>query len=129
MMKLEQIKVTYVVHSLAGLILLATMALFGYEFSKPRITLVSASSGVRKMSPLSPQVSSQEQIHHLPALSWRYRRKVLVHAVRHRSWRPTEQTQVQAQPQPGNGFELRLPISKAYAAMSQAMFEGASGNP
>ena len=121
-MKIEQINLTYVVHSLAGIILLGTMALFGYEVSKPQITTGEASSLVWKMSPLSPQVSAQEQIHHLPALARRFQRKVLVYAVRHKTWKPTPQ------PQPGKNFAVTRPTSKTYMAMNQAMLEQVSGN-
>ena len=118
-MKIEQINLTYVVHSFAGIILLGTLALFGYEVSKPQLTTVQASNVVWKMSPLSPQISTQEQIHHLPALNERFKRKVLVYAVRHKTWKPV---------QPGKNFAVTRPTSKTYMAMNQAMLEEVSGN-
>jgi hypothetical protein len=122
-MKIEQINLTYVVHSLAGIVLLGTIALFGYELSKPDISTVESSNLVWKLSPLSPTISAQEQIHHLPALEERYKRKVLVYAVRHKTWKPTPEAV-----QPGKNFAVTRPTSKTYMAMNQAMLEEVSGN-
>jgi len=122
-MKFEQINLTYVVHSLAGIILLGTLALFGYEVSKPQLTKVEASNVVLKLSPLSPQTSTQEQIHHLPALSARYQRKVLVYALHYNPWKPTQQPV-----QPGKNFAVTRSTSKTYMAINQAMLAEASGN-
>ena len=122
-MKIEEINLTYVVHSLAAIILLATVALFGYELSKPDISTTESSNLVWKMSPLSPQISAQEQIHHLPALEERYKRKVLAYAVHYKAWKPTP-----APVQPGKNFAVTRPTSKTYMAMNQAMLEEVSGN-
>ncbi len=121
-MKIEQINLTYVVHSLAGIILLGTLALFDYEVSKPGISASESSQLVWKMSPLSPKISAQEQIHHLPALSARYQRKVLVYAFHYKSWKPTRE------PQPGKNFVVTPQTSKTYMAINQAMLAEVSGN-
>jgi hypothetical protein len=122
-MKIEEINLTYVVHSLAAIVLLSTIALFGYELSKPDISTTESSNLVWKMSPLSPQISAQEQIHHLPALEERYKRKVLAYAVRYKTWKPTPEPV-----QPGKNFAVTRPTSKTYMAMNQAMLEEVSGN-
>jgi hypothetical protein len=103
-MKIEQINLTYVVHSLATLTLLGTVALFGYEVSKPKIVAAESSSVVWKLSHLSPELAAKEQIHHLPALPERFQRKVLVYAVRYK------------RPQPGKIF---TPTGKTYLAMTR----------
>ncbi len=118
-MKIENINVTYVVHSLASLVLLATLALFGYEVSKPKINTVEASGIITKMSPLSPKVSAPEQIHHLPALSERFRHKILVCAVRQKSWKPAK---------PGKNFVQTPVAGKAYMALNQSVSAEGFGN-
>ena len=115
-MKIEQINLTYVVHSLAGIILLGTIGLISYEVSKPAISASESSQLIWKVSPLSPRISAPEQIHHLPALSVRYQRKVLVYAVHYNPWKPTQEPV-----QPGKNFAVTRSTSKTYMAMNQAM--------
>ena len=122
-MKIEQINLTYVVHSLAGIILLGTLTLFGYEVSKPGISASEASNLVWKLSPLSPQISAQEQLHHLPALSARYQRKVLVYAVHYNPRKPTQEPV-----QLGKNFAATRSTCKTYMAMNQPILAEASGN-
>ena len=82
MIKIEELRPLYVVHSLATAILAGTIALLGYEVSKPKIIHVEASSAVFKASALMSAGPKTVITYRLPALSERFQRKVLVHSVR-----------------------------------------------
>lgn len=77
MIKIEELRPLYVLHSLAAVILAGTLALLGYELSKPKIQRVEASGPAFNTSALA--ISSPQPVitHRLPALSARFQRKVL----------------------------------------------------
>ena len=82
MIKIEELRPLYVVHSFATAILAGTIALLGYELSKPKIQHVEASTPVFKASALMSASPQPVITYRLPALSERFQRKVLVHSVR-----------------------------------------------
>ena len=82
MSKIEAIRPLYLVHSFAAVILAATIALFGYELSKPKIQRVEASVSTCKVSALAAVGPNPVITHRLPTLSERFQRKVLVYSVR-----------------------------------------------
>jgi hypothetical protein len=99
--KLEQIDITTVAQSLAGVLLVGAIALFGYDASKPGIVLASPSQVTVKASPMNPELSVKEQLHRLPPLPERYQRKVLVYG-----WRS------------GKNFPKSAPSGKVYMVAS-----------
>lgn len=93
-MKLEDIRISTVIHSLAAVTLLGTIALFTYEASKPAVALAHRGDRGVKQSALAVQASVPELLHRLPALPERFQRKVLYcgvknyYGVKKRWWWP-----------------------------------------
>lgn len=87
-MKLENISITTLVHSLACLTLLGTIALFGYEVTKPAVTLAAPISQALKDSPLAGPADAPAQLHRLPTLPERFQRKVLFYGFKRKPWQP-----------------------------------------
>ena len=69
MIKLLEIRPLHLVHSLATLILVGTIALFGYELSKPEIPRVEASIPAYKTSALASLGTNPAITHRMPALT------------------------------------------------------------
>ncbi len=105
-MRLEDIKISSVVHSLAGVILLGTVALFGYEVRKPNVVRANLAPMAAKSSPLDAPTDKPEQLNRLPRLSERFQRKVIYYGIR-RKWSPA-----------GNKFSLKQSAGKVYTASS-----------
>lgn len=99
-MKIEQIRISTVVHSLAGIILFGAVALFGYEWRKPAIVLAAPAFLTPKVSPMSQQEVAPEQLYRLPELPARYQHKVLVYGVR----RPATGKNFAKAPTPGKVY-------------------------
>lgn len=105
-MKLEQVSISTIVHSLASITLLGTIALFGYEVTKPAVTLAAPVTNALKNSPLAAPAESQVQLHRLPTLPERFQRKVLFYGYRRQTWTP------------GKFFTPRQVNGKVYSASS-----------
>lgn len=109
MIKIEELRPLYVVYSFAAVILAGTIALFGYELSKPKIQRVEASAPAFKASALAITSPQPVITHRLPALSERFQRKVLFYAVRKK-------------------VAARGQSDKAYIAMHEPVQPHGSGN-
>jgi len=109
-MKIEDLRAFYVVHSVAAVTLLGTMALFGYEVSKPQIQQPQAAGLYSKYSPMSAQPAAPETMQRLGQLPERFRHKVLVYAVHRKK------------------FLTPAPQGKPYMAMKGQSETEASGN-
>jgi hypothetical protein len=89
-LKIEDISITTLVHSFACLTLLGTIALFGYEFSKPAVTLAAPIAQALKDSPLAGPADTPEQLFRLPALPERFQRKILSYGYKRKTWKPSK---------------------------------------
>ena len=69
MIKFLEIRPLHLVHSLATLILVGTIALFGYELTKPEIPRVEASIPAYKTSALASLGTNPVITHRMPALT------------------------------------------------------------
>lgn len=69
MIKFLEIRPLHLVHSFATLILVGTIALFGYELSKPEIQRAEASVPAHKTSALASLGTNPVITHRMPALS------------------------------------------------------------
>ena len=87
-MKIEDISITTLVHSFACVTLLGTIALFGYEVTKPAVTLAAPVVAGLKHSPLTGPADAPAQLHRLPTLSERFQRKVLFYGYKRKTWKP-----------------------------------------
>lgn len=103
-MKIEQIRISTVVHSLAGILLLGAVALFGYEWRKPAIVLAAPAFLTPKVSPMSRQEVAPEQLYRLPELPARYQHKVLVYGVRRKALSPEAGKNFAKAPTPGKVY-------------------------
>lgn len=103
MVKLEDIHMSTLVHSLGGIVLAGTIALFGYEVTKPGVVQARPRVAVAKRSALAVEKPAAVQIHRLPALSGYYKRKVLAYAVRYRK--------------PGKNFTIPAAKGKPYQVL------------
>jgi hypothetical protein len=110
-LKIENISITTLVHSLACLTLLGTIALFGYEVTKPAVTLAAPITQALKSSPLSAPADAEARLHRLPTLSERFQRKILYYGARRKAWAPGKYFT----PRPANGK-----VYSASAARSSA---------
>lgn len=80
-MKIEDLRPLYVVHTFAVLTLLSTVALFGYEVTKPDRATKLRQNEAPKVSALASPTASAELVYQLPRLPERFEHKVLVHRI------------------------------------------------
>ncbi len=84
-MRLTELRFGHIIHIGAGLVLLGTLALFGYEAAKPPIVVELQREAGPKYSALAPVAARPTQLHRLPTLPERYQRKVLVYGWRRKN--------------------------------------------
>lgn len=105
-MNIQQIRISSVLNSLAGVVLLGTITLFGYELRKPEITLPAVAPSAAKSSPLTPPSDAPEQLHRLPQMPDRFQRRVIYYGARRKY------------AQVGNNFTKKHTPGKVYMALN-----------